>query len=147
MGDLGKRIRDLRLAKGLTQPQLAAKAGISQSHLSNIEQGGKKGAEVQPSGAILKRIAQALEVLVGHLLGEAEGIPAPAFLHIPRMKSASPPALSSTLADYVALCKTKGAPLDEEEVWMLEGIRYKGRAPETVEDWDYLMESIKRTIR
>ena len=146
MGDLGKRIRDLRLAKGLTKPQLAAKAGISQSHLSNIEHGGKKGAEVQPSGAILKRIARALEVLVGDLLGEEEQSAVPGFLMIPGATRASLPALSPSLTDYVTLCRVKGNPLDGEEVWMLAGISYKKKVPATVEDWDYIMQSIRRTI-
>ena len=147
MGDLGKRIRALRIAKGLTQAQLAGNAGISQSHLSAVEKGGKEGEDVQPSGAILQRVAQALEVSVGEVLGEEKLSPARGFLTIPGAKRPSIPALPPSLADYVTLCKVKGAPLDEEEVWMLAGIRYKGKAPEAVEDWDYIMQSIRRTIR
>ena len=38
---IGERIKDLRLAKGLTQEELAAHIGISEKHMSVIERGEK----------------------------------------------------------------------------------------------------------
>ena len=52
-----ENLRTLRLARGLTQPLLAEKAGIEQSYLSKLENGRSK-----PSDEVLARIAQALEV-------------------------------------------------------------------------------------
>jgi transcriptional regulator with XRE-family HTH domain len=55
MGTIGARVRKLRKAKGLTQPQLASQVGIDQSTLSDIERGASIRAEV------LLRLAAALE--------------------------------------------------------------------------------------
>ena len=52
-----ENLRTLRLARGLTQPLLAEKAGIEQSYLSKLENGRSK-----PSEDVLVRLAQALEV-------------------------------------------------------------------------------------
>ncbi|HEY3645920.1 MAG TPA: helix-turn-helix transcriptional regulator [Gammaproteobacteria bacterium] len=52
-----ENLRTLRLARGLTQPLLAEKAGIEQSYLSKLENGRSK-----PSEDVLARLAQALEV-------------------------------------------------------------------------------------
>ena len=51
------RIRVFRKYRGLTVTELAAAAGISQPHLSDIENGKKSG-----SVDVLKRIAVALKV-------------------------------------------------------------------------------------
>lgn len=52
-----ENLRTLRLARGLTQPALAEKAGIEQSYLSKLENGRSR-----PSEEVLARLAQALEV-------------------------------------------------------------------------------------
>jgi transcriptional regulator with XRE-family HTH domain len=57
-------IKKLREAQGLTQEQLAKKAGLSQAYLSQLEAGDKK----HPSLPALKRLARALGVPVGELL-------------------------------------------------------------------------------
>jgi transcriptional regulator with XRE-family HTH domain len=54
---LGKRIAELRQARGLSQEQLAARAGYSTEFISLVERG-RNG----PSIAGLSRIAKALRV-------------------------------------------------------------------------------------
>lgn len=58
-----ENLRTLRIARGLTQPALAEKAGIEQSYLSKLENGRSK-----PSEDVLTRLAQALEVKAEALL-------------------------------------------------------------------------------
>lgn len=58
-----ENLRTLRLARGLTQPSLAAKAEIEQSYLSKLENGRSR-----PSEDVLARLAQALEVKAEALL-------------------------------------------------------------------------------
>lgn len=48
-------IRELRISKKITQRQLAEKTGISQQHISKIENG-----EIAPTYATLEKIAKAL---------------------------------------------------------------------------------------
>jgi transcriptional regulator with XRE-family HTH domain len=59
---LGKRISDLRKAKGLTQEQLAEKSGYSTEFVSLVERGVNA-----PSVAGLEKIAKALGVEVKDL--------------------------------------------------------------------------------
>lgn len=53
---IGKKIKALRLEKGLKQFELAKKAGISNTYLSDIEVG-----RTDPSLKTLEKIADALE--------------------------------------------------------------------------------------
>lgn len=64
------RIRELRLAKGLTQHQIAAKAGISQSYFNEIETGRKT-----VNARRLEQIADALGVQVADLVIGEESDP------------------------------------------------------------------------
>lgn len=54
---IGRKIRELRKAKGLTQEALAHDAGMAMRYLAGIERG-----EENPSLAILVRLAEALSV-------------------------------------------------------------------------------------
>ncbi len=61
---LGKVLKALREAKGMTQVQLAKRAKMTQAYVAMLEAGAKKN----PSLATLRRIAKALKVDVGELL-------------------------------------------------------------------------------
>ncbi len=60
---LGKRIRDLREAKGLFQRDLAVQLGIAQSTVGKMEQG-----EIVPNIERVQAIANLLDVRVSYLL-------------------------------------------------------------------------------
>ena len=67
---LGRRIRQLRQLRGLTQKQLAEKAGIFD--VGEIERGSKaKGGIPNPRIETLHKVALALEVDVEELFGQA----------------------------------------------------------------------------
>jgi len=55
--DLGKMLKQRRLMIPMTLRELAAKSGVSQSHLARVERG-----ERFPSGHILRKIAKPLEL-------------------------------------------------------------------------------------
>jgi DNA-binding XRE family transcriptional regulator len=59
----GKRLRELRLAAGWTQEQLAEAAGITTTYTSDLERGTKV-----PSLTIMLRISRALRISVAELL-------------------------------------------------------------------------------
>lgn len=65
-GDIGKRIRQLRKEKNLSQEQLAEQVWISTTHMSHIETGATK-----LSLPVLVDIANALAVGVDTILGTA----------------------------------------------------------------------------
>lgn len=63
MKDIGLKIRAIRIEKGIEQKDLATKAGISHSYLSNVERGTRN-----PALKTLDKIAAALEVPANKLL-------------------------------------------------------------------------------
>jgi transcriptional regulator with XRE-family HTH domain len=67
---LKDRVAQARDEQGLTQEQLAAAAGVRQSHISRIESGDIKNVR----GDILAKIARALKVSTDYLLGLDERV-------------------------------------------------------------------------
>ncbi|HXV14834.1 MAG TPA: XRE family transcriptional regulator [Candidatus Krumholzibacteria bacterium] len=63
--ELGERIKKLRLSQNLTLKQLEAKAGVSATHLSEIERG-----QSSPTVGTLERVARALGEEPALLAGE-----------------------------------------------------------------------------
>lgn len=59
----GKRVRELRKERGLSQVELAAKVGIDRSYMGFLERG-----ERNPSLEMIAKIAEALSVTPDELL-------------------------------------------------------------------------------
>jgi len=72
MGGIGATVRSRREQAGLTQADLAGKAGVKQSYLSRLESGLR---DSRPSAVVLGRIARALGITVDELLLEAGARP------------------------------------------------------------------------
>jgi transcriptional regulator with XRE-family HTH domain len=60
---LGKALKRARLATGLTQTELATKAGVSRAYVFRLEAGG-----ADPTTGILRKLAKALKVAPETLL-------------------------------------------------------------------------------
>jgi len=67
---LGKKIRDVRLRRGLTVQQLAEASGLSKGFISQVE-----NDRTSPSLATLRDLARALETSVAYLVVEEEQQP------------------------------------------------------------------------
>jgi transcriptional regulator with XRE-family HTH domain len=61
-GRFGKRVRELRLARGLSQEELAFRAGVHRTYLGSIERG-----ERNPALKNIAAIAKALDVTLPEL--------------------------------------------------------------------------------
>lgn len=64
---LHERIRELRMASGLSQVELAGKLGVSKQSVSNWE-----NDNIQPSIEMLVKISRTFNVSTDYLLGEDE---------------------------------------------------------------------------
>ena len=62
---VGRNVRRLRLASGMTQEQFAERSGFSQQYISDLERGRRN-----PTIVSLFELAQALGVMPTDLLGE-----------------------------------------------------------------------------
>jgi transcriptional regulator with XRE-family HTH domain len=69
--DIGKRLRGLREAKGLSQGDIERRSGLLRSYISRVE-----GGYTAPSLSTLEKFAKALEVEPYQLLYQGEGRPA-----------------------------------------------------------------------
>jgi transcriptional regulator with XRE-family HTH domain len=67
---LGRKIRDLRLRRGLTVQQLAEATGLSKGFVSQVENG-----RTSPSLATLQDLARSLETSVAYLVVEEDQAP------------------------------------------------------------------------
>lgn len=67
-GMIGDRIKSLRRIRKMTLKQLADQTGVSEGHMSKIE-----NDKTQPSVAALHRITQSLDVTIGILFNETDG--------------------------------------------------------------------------
>lgn len=68
--ELGRRIKQERLRRGLTLKDIEAKVGISATHLSEVERG-----KSSPTVGVLEKIARALGTRSALLIDAAAGIP------------------------------------------------------------------------
>ncbi len=68
--DIGKRIRQLREVKSLSQGDIERRSGLLRSYISRVE-----GGYTTPSLATLDKFAKALEVQTYQLLFQGEGRP------------------------------------------------------------------------
>ena len=65
--DFGKKLREQREAKGMSQSKLAKAVGVHQSIIGRYER-----EEAKPTIDVVKRLAHALDTTVGYLLGEED---------------------------------------------------------------------------
>jgi transcriptional regulator with XRE-family HTH domain len=123
---LADQIRTRRTERGLSLAELARQARVSKGYLHELE---TKTDGPRPSADVLYRLAFALGASVGELLEK----------DIPRVAELTdvPEALRAFALR---------AGLSEADLRMLAAIRFRGHQPRTARDWEYLYESIRRSI-
>jgi transcriptional regulator with XRE-family HTH domain len=121
--DIGERIKLRREEAGLSGAELARRTDLSRAYLSEIE----TGKAQRPSGQVLFRIASELGTTVADLLGK----------EAPKL----PGLVSESLRRFA-----EQASLNQDDLNMLAQIRFRGRQPQSEDDWRFLYESIKRSV-
>ncbi len=64
MQSIGRRIKELREASGITRTELAKRANVTRAYVSSLESGSRDN----PSLDVLRRLANALKTDVSELL-------------------------------------------------------------------------------
>jgi len=74
---LAKTLRTRRQAAGLTQEQMAAKAGIDPKYYGSLEnaQGNSTGRAANPSLQVIRKLSEAYEISVPDLMFDVFGRP------------------------------------------------------------------------
>jgi transcriptional regulator with XRE-family HTH domain len=119
---IGDRLKEYRKSLGMSQADLARKSSVSAAYVSELESGlGKR-----PSGEILLRLANALEVTIADLLGQ-----------VIRPGDGDPPVPDSSLLEFA-----KERRLPRPDVEMLASIRFRGDPPRTSRRWAMIYDTI-----
>ena len=124
---LGNRLRDARAEQSLSLTEVASRAGISKSYLSQLE----RCASKTPSHDVLRRLATALGSTIANLTGTSE-----------TWQPCEADKLPASLRAFA-----HGANIPEADVEMLAGIHYRGKQPGEPDDWAHIYETIRRTVR
>lgn len=125
--ELADRIKMRMKEKGWSLAELARESKIAKGYLWEILNGKAK----RPSANTLYEIARVLGTSVADLLGkEADA------------GQASAPNIPDSLRDFA-----KQEKIPKEDIQMLATISFRGEQPKTKDDWKFLYESIKRSIR
>ena len=119
---IGDRLKEYRKGLSMSQADLARKSSVSAAYISELESGlGKR-----PSGEILLRLANALEVTIADLLGQDI-----------RPGDGDPPVPDSSLLEFA-----KERRLPRSDVEMLASIRFRGDPPRTSRRWAMIYDTI-----
>jgi XRE family transcriptional regulator, regulator of sulfur utilization len=128
---IGEKIRELRGSAGMSLADLERDSGLSKGYLSQLE----RGESDNPSVDALLKIAGALRVEATYLMGTKTE------------NESEPPKLPEGLKTFLEERDSKGDAIPAEDVRMLLGIKYRGRQPQTPDDWGYLYETIVRIMK
>jgi transcriptional regulator with XRE-family HTH domain len=118
---IGRRIRGFRKDRNMSLSDLAARAGVSKSHLSVIE----NGTGARPGAAILHKLAVTLGVTLADVLGR-------------EVRAQAPAEIPTSLLEFA-----KVQHLPQTDVDMLASIAFRGEQPRTAERWSYIYTAIK----
>lgn len=131
---LAENLRRIRLQKQLTQPTLAEQAGVSKGYIYSLE----SGEMTNPSLDILLKIANALDCTIADLSGVPKVVA--------KVTTVTSVEIPESLLKFARQKKRAGEKLTEDDLLSLARTQFRGKRPETVEDWAYLFEFLKRTF-
>lgn len=132
--EIGRVIGELRRKKEITLPALAQEAKVSKGYLWTLETHWQQKPTRPPPNPgldVLTRIAEALDVTVAELLGEASNIDDTPI---------EPGELPEGLRQFVQLREDHGQTVSDADIRSLAAVRFRGRRPQTPSDWERVFE-------
>lgn len=139
---VGRRLTELRELTGKSLSALAEEAGIAKSYLLKLERG-----EVENPGlATLGEIAKTLNTTLSQLLG-----PPPS--NAKRRTTVREDGLGydqntmpEGLKEFLALLERRGEYVPADVKRSLAQIQFRGKRPQSPEDWRFIYEAVKRSV-
>jgi transcriptional regulator with XRE-family HTH domain len=125
-GSVGSRIRKFRVEKGLSSSELAERAGVSKSYLSELES--NTDGDKKPSAEVVYKIGKALGVAMSDLLGKP-------IITAPRTK---PPASLLRFAK-------ENPDIPQGDIEMLSQIQFRGAPPKSSQRWAFIYQAIRNS--
>lgn len=144
--EFGQRIARMRELKSLSISALADESGLAKSYLAKIE----RGEVPNPGLRTLSVIASALGVTVADLLPPAQPDQRPARpevldeeAEVRRVMANLPPGLG----EFLKRCEANGERVPLKAIQALSMVEFRGRRPEKPEDWQFLYDAMRRSVR
>jgi len=131
---LAENLKRIRQRKQLTQPALAEEADVSKGYVYMLE----SGEMTNPTLDILLKIANALGCTIADLTGDPK-------VKVKHSKT-SEAELPEGLLKFARHKRRAGESLSEDDLQNLACMQFRGKRPETPEDWAYVYEFLKRTF-
>lgn len=128
---LAENLKRIRLQRQMTQPKLAEDAHVSKGYVYMLE----TGEMDNPSLDVLLKIANALDCTIADLSGEPKVV----------AKDTST-EISESLLQFAKQKRRTGDKLTDDDLQSLARTQFRGKRPQTVDDWAYLYEFLKRTF-
>lgn len=128
---LAENLKRLRMQKQWSQPKLAEETELSKSYIYMLE----SGDMTNPALETLFKISEALGCTIAELIDQPKAALKSSAWEIPE-----------ALQEFAKRKSREGDPLKDEELKSLAHIKYRGRRPETADDWAYVHEFLKRTL-
>lgn len=119
---LGARVRDARTRQGLSRKSLAAKSGVSERYLAQLESG-----QGNISILLLRQVATALDTPLTELLSERDGHPIELTLLVQYLEKLSPKKLLQAKA-ILSSAFGEQDPLERRQRIALIGLRGAGKS-------------------
>lgn len=143
VGLLGSRLVQLRELRGMSLSATADAAGIAKSYLAKLERG-----EVENPGLkTLDGVARALDVTLADLLAPKTSVtdrpPANEVEELERLIATMPKSLRA----FLPTLEAREGKLSVDIVRSLASIQFRGKRPETPDDWNFLYLALKKSTQ
>jgi len=120
--DIGERVRDARARRGMTRRILAMDSGVSERYLAKLE-----GGTANPSAAVLRQLAEAMDYPIRDLVPGVETMPGHMTRVIDRLRTIGPDRMAEVEALLVANYDSD-ATADRAQRIALIGLRGAGKS-------------------
>ena len=143
---VGQKLAHLRASQGLSLTALAERAQVAKSYIHSLERGEAENPGLKP----LDALAQALGVTLFDLFDVFDQAPSAggealreATADADRLRSEAPAELRTFLDEL----EMREGPTPIDVLRSLSTIQLRGKRPQTVDDWRFTYESLKRAVR
>lgn len=131
---LAERLRKARKDVGLTLDQLSEESKLSKTYLWELEN--DKDGKKKPSADTLMKLVTPLRITIADLLGR------------PTVQVAERNVeISDSLKEFCDWMQKTERELSKDEIYDLATMSFRGGQPKTVDDWDDLYRTLKRTTK
>lgn len=138
---LGQRLADARELQGRSLGEVAASAGIAKSYLLRLERGEVENPGLATLDGVAKALGRTLADLLASGGGEGKSGHLEAAMELVREN------MSPSLTQFLAILAERNERLTADGVQSLARIQFRGKRPETVADWEFIYQAVKRSLK